>query len=318
MPWGAIVGGVIAGAGSMIGGSEQASAASDAANTNLQEFNTITQQESPFMQSGYGGLQELDYLLGITPTSASGASPSAASPYASYMPSDGGIPGTVNDMLSRHGNPNGWNNGSISGIQQSSEGMGGLGGSGMPVGRPVPSSGSPGGGFGSLVSPFTMQDWQQLSPMYNFQLQQGQQGVLNAEAGSQGALSGAALKDLISFNQGTANQSFNNAFNLYQQQQGNIFNRLMSVTGLGQTAAANTGAQGTTLAGNIGSAQIAGGNAMGTGIQNAGNILGGTANALAAYQALGQDSGPVTTHYPTGGGGEGGTLDAGGGYTFTY
>jgi hypothetical protein len=120
-------------------------------------------------------------------------------------------------------------------------------------------------GYGSLTAPFTAQNFQQLSPAYNFQLQQGQQGVLNQDASGAGSLSGSALKDLTNYNQAQANTSFNNAFNQYQTQQGNIFSRLSGIAWLGSSAAANLGAQGTTLAGqqaqsaqNIGTAQAAG------------------------------------------------------------
>jgi hypothetical protein len=114
-------------------------------------------------------------------------------------------------------------------------------------------------------------------------LQQGQQGVLNQDASAQGSLSGASLKDLIGFNQNYANTAYNNAFNQYQTQQGNIYQRLAGVSQLGQAAAANTGQQGTALAGqaaqsatNVGSA-LAGGtigaaNAISGGVSNAGNL----------------------------------------------
>lgn len=136
------------------------------------------------------------------------------------------------------------------------------------------------GGFGSLIAPFTTQNFQQLSPAYNFQKQQGQQNVLNSDAAGQGSLSGAALKDLTDYNQSMANTSFNNAFNQYQTQQGNIFSRLSGISQLGQNAAANTGQQGTALAGqaaqsatNIGTAQAGGtvgaANAISSGLSNA-------------------------------------------------
>ena len=43
------------------------------------------------------------------------------------------------------------------------------------------------GGFGSLNAPFTADTFKTLSPAYQFQLQQGRQGVLNQDASSQGA-----------------------------------------------------------------------------------------------------------------------------------
>lgn len=139
---------------------------------------------------------------------------------------------------------------------------------------------STGGGFGSLVTPFTTQNFQQLSPAYNFQLGQGQQNVLNSDAAGQGALSGAALKDLTNYNQGMANTSFNNAFNQYQTQQGNIFSRLSGIANLGQSAASQTAQSGTALAGqaaqsatNIGTAQAGGA----VGVSNA--VSGGLSSA---------------------------------------
>lgn len=134
---------------------------------------------------------------------------------------------------------------------------------GLGVGAPNSTAG--GMGYGSLTAPFTAQNFQQLSPAYQFQQQQGMQGVLNGDASGQGALSGATSKDLIGYNQNLANTSFNNAFNQYQTQNQNVYNRLSGIASLGQSAASNTGNQGTALAGqaaqsatNVGTAQAAG------------------------------------------------------------
>ena len=214
----AIVGGAAL-AGSAISASaagsaanEQAGAAENAQQISENEFNTITQQESPYVQSGYGAQSQLNYLLGI------------------------GTPGSAGTV-----------------------GANGVGGA------PATASSSTAGGYGSLLQPFTASYMQQYSPAYQFQLQQGQQGVLNGDAASQGALSGAALKDLTAYNQNYANTAYNNAFNQYQTQLGNTYSRLSGVAQLGQNAAANTGQQGTALAGqaaqsatNIGTAQAGG------------------------------------------------------------
>ena len=122
------------------------------------------------------------------------------------------------------------------------------------------------GGYGSLDKPFNTSDWKSLSPAYQFQLQQGGQGVLNQDASATGAESGAALKDLMGFNQGLANSSFNNAFNMYQTQQSNVFNRLNSIA---------------TLGSNAGSNQATGASTFGQGI---GQSLTNTGTALAAGQ----------------------------------
>ena len=137
---------------------------------------------------------------------------------------------------------------------------------GLGVGpNQTPAGGAPGFGYGSLTTPFTTQNWQQLSPQYNFTKQQGQQGVLNSDASQQGSLSGSAAKDLINYNQSAANQSFGQAFNQYQTQQGNIFSRLSGIAQLGQNAAANTGQQGTQLAGQQAQSATNIGTALGAG-----------------------------------------------------
>jgi hypothetical protein len=227
--WGAVIiggaalaGGAIAASGAQTAAGEQAGAAENAAQVSQNEFNTITGQEQPFMNAGYGALNTLNYGLGI----------GANTP-------------------------------------------GGGGGTGL--------------GYGSLTTPFTAQNFQQLSPAYQFQLQQGRQGVLNTDSSGQGALSGAALKDLTGFNQNLANTSFNNAFNQYQTQQGNIYSRLSNVASLGQNAASNTGQQGTQLAGQVAQSTQNIGTALAGGTVGAANAISGGVSSLGdLYAAYGK------------------------------
>lgn len=131
------------------------------------------------------------------------------------------------------------------------------------------------GGFGSLNTPFNTDTFHSMSPAYQFNMQQGQQGVLNGATSNMGALSGAAQKDLIGYSQNNANNSYNNAFNQYQTQQGNVYSRLSNLANLGQSAASNTAQQGTALAGqaaqsaqNVGNAYASGANGVGTAANN--------------------------------------------------
>jgi hypothetical protein len=162
-------------------------------------------------------------------------------------------------------------------------------------------SSSTGGGYGSLISPFTAQNFQQMSPAYQFQLQQGQQGVLNTDSSSQGALSGAALKDLTSYNQNMANTSFNNAFNQYQTQQSNIYSRLAGIANLGQSAASQQAQSGTALAGQAAQSATNVGTALAGGTVGATNALGGGVSNLGTLLAL-QNSGsnPLATSIANG------------------
>lgn len=211
----AVIGGAVIGAaGSAYAGSQQSSAAKNAQNISQNQYANTVALESPYNQTGYGAISQLNYLEGL------------------------GTPG-----------------------------------------KGQTDSSSTYGGFGSLNTPFTAANFKQLSPAYQFQFQQGQQNVLNGDASGQGALSGAALKDLVSYNQGMANTSFNNAFNQYQTQNQNIYGRLSNLANLGQSAASGTAQAGTALAGqaaqsaqNYGTAQAGGTvgatNALGNGISN--------------------------------------------------
>lgn len=166
---------------------------------------------------------------------------------------------------------------------------------------------STGGSYGSLNAPFTMDNFKQLSPQYNFDLQQGAQGTLNSASSGQGALSGAALKDLMSYNQNYANNSFNSAFSNYQSQQNNIFSRLSNIATLGSSAGSNSTTGAGQFSGQIGSSLGAIGASQAAGTVGAANALsGGLTNAGNTYlgqQNLSQILGASNTTYNPGTGG---------------
>jgi hypothetical protein len=135
--------------------------------------------------------------------------------------------------------------------------------------------------YGSLATPFDVEQFYKYEdPGYAFRLQQGSQALQNSAAAGSGALSGAALKDLLGYNQDAASTEYNNAFNRYQTQQGNIFQRLLGIAQLGQGSAAQTGSIGATLAGNAGANTANAGTAAGSGIVGGANsINNGVTNA---------------------------------------
>lgn len=143
------------------------------------------------------------------------------------------------------------------------------------------------GAAGSLLSPFTASMMQQYSPAYQFQLQQGKQGVLNGSASGQGSLSGAALQGLTDYNQSSANTAFASANNIYQQQQSNIYQRLAGVANQGQAAASGTAVNGTALAGQAAQSAQNVGNAQSNGAIGVGNALGNAAQTGALYAQYG-------------------------------
>lgn len=133
-------------------------------------------------------------------------------------------------------------------------------------------------------------------PGYQFALQTGGQAVRNADTPGVGALSGPALKDLMSFDVGTANQYYGQYFNQFQTQQNNIFNRLQQIASLGQNAAGNLGSAGANLGTGIAQAQAAAAGSIGGGIAGASGSLG-NAFALNTLLNSGQPSGLAGLDY---------------------
>jgi hypothetical protein len=92
-----------------------------------------------------------------------------------------------------------------------------------------------------LTHQFDATDLQKgLAPNYDFMLQQGQMANQRAANVGGGALSGNTLQGLQNYTQNYAGNAYQNAFNNYQTQRGNIYNSLAGIAGIGQTA--NTGA----------------------------------------------------------------------------
>ena len=162
-------------------------------------------------------------------------------------------------------------------------------GLGQP-GYDSPSYAAPGVGYGSFTQPFGADQFNQyLDPGYQFQLQQGNMALQNSQAAKDGVLSGAALKDLIGYNQGMANTAYNSAFNRYQTQTGNTYQRLMGAAEMGQASAAGSAQNAIATGGNIGANQLAAGNAQAAGIVGSANAIGGAivnAGGAAGYYML--------------------------------
>lgn len=86
---------------------------------------------------------------------------------------------------------------------------------------------------GEYVRDFTEADFQ-ADPGYQFRIEEGNK-ALDRSAAARGRLqSGGHLRDLTRFNQGLASEEYGNAFNRFQIEQGNKFNRLGSVAGIGE------------------------------------------------------------------------------------
>jgi len=163
-------------------------------------------------------------------------------------------------------------------------------------------------GTGSLNKPFSMQDFQK-SPGYDFQMQQGEQAILDTQTARGGVGGGNTLKELTSFGQGVANQDYWNQYNAYVAQQNQQFGQLDTLAGSGQSAAANLGAIGNQTAGQIGNNLIGAGNSRSAGQIAGANAIGSGISSLSSNYLLSNLMGGGG--FGGGGGGGGGNFGGG-------
>lgn len=155
------------------------------------------------------------------------------------------------------------------------------------------------GGYGSLLKKFGIEDFNQ-EPGYEFRRAEGNRGIESSAAARGGLQSGATLKALNRFNQDYASNEYQNAYNRYVNDQGNVFNRLSGVAGTGQAQTNQMISQNANTIGNINQmaslnaqrqadAMTQAANARMSGYagqtQAWQNALGGIANAGASYYA---------------------------------
>lgn len=143
---------------------------------------------------------------------------------------------------------------------------------------------APGGQFAGRFSTSDLEN----DPIYQKALQwattQGTQAINRAAAAGGGLDSGATLKGIVDYALGSASQFGNDAFNRFNTEKSNLFNRNASVAGIGQTAVGQTTAAGTNAANNISENLIGAGNARAASIVGGANaITGGVNNALNYY-----------------------------------
>jgi hypothetical protein len=175
-------------------------------------------------------------------------------------------------------------------------------------------AGVPGGAFGSLAQGFNEKFsaptnvTEQNDPGYQFRLAQGDKAIQNSAAARGGLLSGGTAKSLSDYNQSSASGEYGNVYNRalteYQQRynifnnnQSTLFNRLADLSGFGQTAAGQLNSAGTSAANNVSNTLLTSGGQVGQNINNAGaatgsgyvgvgNAVSGGLNNLASIYAL--------------------------------
>lgn len=286
-----------------------------AADVQREMFDVSRMQQQPFMQTGYAANDVLSRLMGLAPTAGRQLPSNMAAGSTgwqsswdentgrlvgdTYLPSDVELQDVGNGWYEvHHGGqrvgtlrPGGGNGRFINdtGWQmpqpQATQSGESLTGAAIDPesGYAADNTGLPTGFLTQLFGP--EQFLAGMDPGYQWRLQQGAQGVMNTAAAGSGSLSGPALKALMEYNQGAASQEYNNAFNRFQTQQGNIFQRLTSMAGMGQNAAAGVGNQAVATGGNIGANIVGGANAAAAGQVGAANAWGGALSDLGSYGA---------------------------------
>jgi len=294
----AVVGGaVIGGVASNAAAKTQSKSAKDAANISAssaandlalqrQMYDQTREDQTPWRDTGAGALNQLAALTGVGPGFATGKYERApvtaanfdAEAYLRANPDVAAHPVFGQDPYlhyTRHGiNEN---------RRQELPTFDKAGGEGAP------------GAYGSLIDPFGMSDFE-ADPGYAFRQSEGNKMLERSAAARGGLLSGSAIKAGQRFGQDLASQEYGNAYNRFQSNQNNQFNRLASLAGVGQTAnnaLQQAGSQfanaatgiGQANAANQGNALMSAGNARASGYAGIGNAISGAVQGWPQQQA---------------------------------
>lgn len=305
----AAIGGIAAGAGAIGGAMISGNAAENAAATQAgaagaataeqkREYDKQLQLQEPWRQGGMSSLNALLQYMGL-PQQAGAA---AGGQQLQQTPGGGD---NWNEQAYLAANPDVAAEvaaGKLSsGLQHYQQWGQAEGRPGSFITAAAPAQTIPAGAAGSLLKPFSAADFQ-ADPGYAFVQQQGEQGLARAAQAGRGVGSGKYLKDAMRFNTGLGSQEYSKVYDRYRSNQGDIFNRLASVAGIGQTATnqqtAASGAYGQQVGSNI----IGAGNATAAGQVAGANALNG---AIGQGISLYQQQNLLNRVYPSGGYGGG-------------
>jgi hypothetical protein len=135
---------------------------------------------------------------------------------------------------------------------------------------------------------FTKQDME-ADPVYQsglqFGLDEGRKGIDRQSAANGSFLSGATLKALTRFGNDYGSTKANDAYNRFNTDMANQYNRYAGLSGAGQQATNQINAAGQNMANNISESQIGAGNARASGYVGQANALtSALGTGLNAYQ----------------------------------
>lgn len=259
----AIVGSAVVGAGVSAYGAKKSSAAQAGAAKNsnaaqLYMYDQTRADQAPYMRSGNAALGQLSQLMGA------GGTPMPS--LRSYS--------EVRSELKADPPKGGWNNAKLEAAIQ--EKMKGERGALRTWQQSQEQMRQLNPEYGALTREFEFEK----DPGYDWRMQQGQDAVEASAAARGGALGGRALKELTRYGQGFASNEYQNAYNRFNTDQTNRFNRLATLAGVGQTSS-NVLANASANTGNaLGSNALQAGNAQAAGIVGSTNAIASGANTL--------------------------------------
>jgi hypothetical protein len=135
--------------------------------------------------------------------------------------------------------------------------------------------------MGDLTRNFTMADFQK-DPGYDFRMSEGQRALERGAAARGGLMSGGALKAITRYGQDYASNEFNNAYNRFNADRDQKYNKYAGMAGVGQAATNQIGQMGQNYASNYGNNVMGAANAQGAAGMAAANansqMIGNLAN----------------------------------------
>lgn len=254
----AIIGGSVLGAAaSSSAANTQADAATNAAQLQQQQAQQTRSDNAPWRQTGSNALAQLASGFGVAPENNAANFDSAA-----YLKAN---PDVAADPY--------WSQHALDHYQQHGQGEGR-----QFAGMPQSQTGIQPGQFTHQFDTTDLKNG--LAPNYDFQLQQGLGATTNFANSTGGLVGGNTLKAVNDYAQNFAGSAYQQAFNNYNSQQTNIFNRLSNIAGLGQTANQTTATAGTQGAANAGSYLTSAGAAQAAGMVGGANAIN---NGIGSY-----------------------------------
>jgi len=263
-----LVGGLMSADAAKSAGNQQANAANNATQAQLQMFNTINDQNAPYRQAGQFALSDILGGLGL------GGAADASNEYA------GRDPGELKNIMAslqqqKDATKDPLFDREISKVNAA-----------LASGASKGSGGIPGGYF---THQFNAGDLNaNMAPNYEFMKSQGQGATQNMNAATGGLLSGNTLKAISDYTTNYAGNAYQQAFQNFTSNQQNIFSRLADVAGIGTSANQTSANAGSNAARGMSDTIVGAGTAQAAGTVGRANAMSGGLQNAASWYALPQ------------------------------